>query len=215
MERRRLAGEIHDGISQRLVSLWYHLLAAEDAAGDGESPGHAPDPDALRRELGVAKDLATEALSEARAAIAGLRPFVLDDLGLGPGLESLGRSLTGVDVDVDIEPVQLPAHVEVALYRIAQEALQNVEKHAEAGSVLLRLRAEEDRVRLVVSDDGRGFDDAQAGDAEDRHGYGLTGMRERAELVGATLSIVSRPGTGTTLEVDVPMAGAGKFVEKV
>ncbi|MDQ4068428.1 MAG: GAF domain-containing protein, partial [Actinomycetota bacterium] len=96
LERRRLAGEIHDGISQRLVSLWYHLLAAEDAVEQ---------PDRLHRELDKAKELATAALAEARAAIAGLRPFVLDDLGLGPGLESLARSMTGVEVEVDVEPV--------------------------------------------------------------------------------------------------------------
>ena len=195
LERRRLAGEIHDGISQRLVSLWYHLLAAEDALGDA---------DALCRELGVAKDLATEALAEARGAITGLRPFVLDDLGLGPGLESLARSLPGLEVDVDVEVVDLPPHVEVALYRIAQEALHNVVKHAEATTVRLRLQAGVDGVRLVVTDDGKGFDEADAAGAEDRHGYGFVGVRERAELIGARLHLTSRPGMGTTLEVLLP-----------
>ena len=197
LERRRLAGEIHDGISQRLVSLWYHLLAAEDAVGD---------PDALRRELGMAKELATAALAEARAAITGLRPFVLDDLGLGPGLESLGRSLVGVEVEVDVEPVDLPAHVEVALYRIAQEALQNVVKHAEATTVLVRLAASDEGVRLAVSDDGHGFDEDSLAGAEERHSYGLVGIRERAELIGASLTLTSRPGTGTTVEVVVPIS---------
>jgi signal transduction histidine kinase len=199
MERRRLAGEIHDGISQQLVSLWYHLLAAEDAIGEGES---------VRRELATAKALATTALAEARAAITGLRPFVLDDLGLGPGLESLARSIGGVevDVDVDMEPVDLPTHVEAALYRIAQEALQNVVKHAEASSVLVHLARTPTGVRLVVSDDGKGFDEeAVSAGAEDRHCYGLIGIRERAELIGATLNLVSRPGTGTTVEVTVPV----------
>ena len=195
LERRRLAGEIHDGISQRLVSLWYHLLAAEDSVGD---------PDALRRELGKAKELSTAALDEARAAITGLRPFVLDDLGLGPGLESLGRSLAGVEVDVDVEPVDLPGHVEVALYRIAQEALQNVIKHAEAASVVIRLTSSPEGVRLVVTDDGQGFDEDSIAGAEDRHSYGMVGIRERAELIGASLTITSRPGTGTTVEVMVP-----------
>jgi len=199
LERRRLAGEIHDGISQRIVSLWYHLLAAEDACDH---------PDAVRRELGMAKDLATSALGEARAAISGLRPFVLDDLGLGPGIESLARAVTGPEVDVEIEPVSLPAHVEAALYRIAQEALQNVVKHADASSVLVHLGGAGDGVRLVVSDDGRGFDpDATAAGAEDRHSYGLVGMRERAELIGASLHLVSRPGTGTTVECLVPRGG--------
>jgi signal transduction histidine kinase len=196
LERRRLAGEIHDGISQRLVSLWYHLLAAEDAIGDA---------DALRRELAQAKELSTAALAEARAAITGLRPFVLDDLGLGPGLESLGRSLGGVEVEVDVEPVDLPGHVEVALYRIAQEALQNVVKHAGATSVLVRLAPSDDGVRLVVTDDGHGFDEDILDGAEDRHSYGLVGIRERAELIGASLTITSRPGTGTTVEVIVPI----------
>jgi two-component system, NarL family, sensor kinase len=195
LERRRLAGEIHDGISQRLVSLWYHLLAAEDATGD---------PELLHRELDKAKELSTAALAEARAAITGLRPFVLDDLGLGPGLESLGRSLAGVEVEVDVDSVDLPPHVEVALYRIAQEALQNVVKHAEASTVLIRLAAGDDGVRLVVTDDGGGFDEDTVAGAEDRHSYGLVGIRERAELIGARLTITSRPGTGTAVEVLVP-----------
>jgi two-component system, NarL family, sensor kinase len=195
LERRRLAGEIHDGISQRLVSLWYHLLAAEDAVGDA---------DVVRRELGVAKELATAALEETRGAITGLRPFVLDDLGLGPGLESLGRTLAGVEVEVDVDPVELPSHVEVALYRIAQEALQNVVKHAGATTVLVRLSSGDDGVRLVVSDDGMGFDEDMIADAQQRHSCGLVGIRERAELIGASLRLASRPGTGTTVEVTVP-----------
>jgi signal transduction histidine kinase len=206
MERRRLAGEIHDGISQRLVSLWYHLLAAEDAQAD---------PASLRRELGMAKDLATAALTEARAAISGLRPFVLDDLGLGPGLESLARSVSGLDVEVDVEPVSLPGHAEAALYRIAQEALQNVVRHAEASAVTVQLREDDGLVRLVISDDGRGFDpDATAttGDGHDggddpARGYGMVGMRERAELIGATLTVASRPGVGTRVDVAVPAPG--------
>lgn len=216
LERRRLAGEIHDGISQRLVSVWYHLLAAEDALRGGEPPGDAGDPDRVRRELATAKALATEALGEARAAITGLRPFVLDDLGLGPGLESLGRSLAAVEVEVAVEPVDLPGHVEVALYRIAQEALQNVVKHAQATTVRLRLTAADDGVHLVITDDGCGFDlDEEAG-AEERHSYGLVGIRERAELIGATLALTSRPGTGTTVEVVVPPPERGSgSAEKV
>jgi signal transduction histidine kinase len=208
LERRRLAGEIHDGISQRLVSLWYHLLAAEDAVGQ---------PGVLRNELGTAKDLATAALAEARGAITGLRPFVLDDLGLGPGLQSLARSLTGleVEVDVDVEAVELAPHVEVALYRMAQEALQNVVKHAGASTARVQLTAREGGVRLVVSDDGHGFDLDTVADAEDRHAYGLVGLRERAELIGASLSLASRPGTGTTVEIVVPPSAAlGSVVEE-
>jgi len=208
MERRRLAGEIHDGISQQIVSLWYHLLAAEDACAKAPDDAAGGQPDRVRTELATAKALATTALAEARATITGLRPFVLDDLGLGPGLESLARSIAGVEVQVDVEAVDLPSHVEAALYRIAQEALQNVMKHAEASSVLVLLNSNDDGVRLVVNDDGRGFDeDSVNAGAEDRHSYGLIGIRERAELIGAALSLTSRPGTGTTVEVIVPRPG--------
>jgi two-component system NarL family sensor kinase len=195
LERRRLAGEIHDGISQRLISLWYHLLAAEEGLDE---------PGLVQHELGVAKELATAALDEARTTIAGLRPSVLDDLGLGASLESLARSLTGPAVELDLDSCRLPPHVEVALYRIAQEALQNVIKHAEASAVAVRLTSEADGVRLIVEDDGRGFDNASVVDGHDRSRYGLVGMHERAELIGARLRVVSRPGQGTKVEAVLP-----------
>ena len=197
IERRHLAGEIHDGISQPLISLWYHHQAAEAFAGD---------PAVVAHELEKAKDLTSAAIDEARRAIVGLRPSVLDDLGLGPSLESLARTVAGLDVTVEIEPCRLPAHIEVALYRIAQEALQNVMKHAAASRVTLRLSATEGRVRLLVEDDGRGFHPGQT--AQNRNGdpsYGLVGMRERAELVGARLEVASTPGTGTRVLTELPM----------
>ncbi|MGH9279955.1 MAG: GAF domain-containing sensor histidine kinase [Acidimicrobiales bacterium] len=209
LERRRLAGEIHDGISQRLISLWYHLLAAEDAVAglDGDATpaaSAAPNAERLRSELGEAKQLATDALSEARAAITGLRPAVLDDLGLGPSLESLARSLSGVTADLDIIAADLPPHVEMALYRIAQEALHNVVRHSGANNVTVVFGPTEDGgARLVVADDGQGLPEEWMAVAEDRGAYGMVGMRERAELIGADLSINSRPGLGTTVEVTV------------
>jgi signal transduction histidine kinase len=195
LERRRLAGEIHDGISQRLISLWYHLQAAE---------AFAVDPAVVAHELGAAKELTSAALDEARRAIAGLRPSVLDDLGLGPSLESLAHTVVGPEVDVDVAACRLPAHVEVALYRIAQEALQNVMKHASAQRVTLRLTAVNSRVQLVVEDDGRGFQPARVARAGNGDpSYGLVGMRERAELVGAQLQVTSTPGAGTRVLVEV------------
>jgi len=196
IERRHLAGEIHDGISQPLISLWYHLQAAETFAEDREVVSH---------ELGKAKDLTSAALDEARRAIAGLRPSTLDDLGLGPSLESLAHTVVGPEVDLEIEPCRMPAHLEVALYRIAQEALQNVMKHASATRVTLRLSAQHGRVQLTVEDNGRGFRPVQA--SRNRNGdpaYGLVGMRERAELVGARLEVSSTPGSGTCVRVEVP-----------
>jgi two-component system, NarL family, sensor kinase len=195
-ERRHLALEIHDGISQRLISLWYRLQAAGGAAGNQEL---------LVQELDAAKELTTAALEETRRAIAGLRPSVLDDLGLGPSLESLAKTVTGPEVDLDIAPCRLPTHVEMALYRIAQEALQNVVKHAGAERVSVRLSATVGgAVRLVVEDDGRGFVPGEAG-RSNSVSYGMVGMRERAELVGARLNVTSIPGEGTRVQVEVPM----------
>ena len=130
-ERRRLAGDIHDGISQRLVSLWYHLLAAEAATSD---------PETVRRELGTAKELATAALEEARGAIGGLRPTLLDDLGLAPSLDSLARTLPVDEVALGVEPVTpaaargggpLPHRPGGAAER--GQARRRVERHRPAG----------------------------------------------------------------------------------
>ncbi|MGH3819569.1 MAG: GAF domain-containing sensor histidine kinase, partial [Pseudonocardiaceae bacterium] len=128
-ERRRLAGEIHDGISQRIVSLSFHLSAAADAV--------ATDPAGAAKQIARAQELAAGALDETRDAIAGLRPPVLDDLGLAASLESLARSTPLPNVAVDTVTTGLPEHAETAVYRIAQEALQNVMKHAGAAHVQL------------------------------------------------------------------------------
>ncbi|MBC3190411.1 GAF domain-containing sensor histidine kinase [Pseudonocardia sp. C8] len=194
-ERRRLAGDLHDGVTQRLVSLIYYLDAAE----------HAPHEDAVR-QLRHAHELAELSLDEARAAIGGLRPPVLDDLGLAGGLASLASSFPGVEVTVRTSSCRLPDHVEIALFRVAQEALHNVAQHAAArtASVSLVVRPD-DRAELRIRDDGCGFDPPPA----DEHagGYGLTSMNERVELVGGTLRVSSRPGGGTVVEAVVPLGG--------
>lgn len=195
-ERRRLAGDVHDGISQRLLGLWYHLDAAASAPGTAEAAG----------ELAAARELAGAALGEARAAIAALRPPVLDDLGLEAALRGLGGSVPGAQVEVDLQPCPLAPHVELTLYRIAQEALNNAAKHAEATQVLVQLYPRGEEAVLVVGDDGAGFDPSLPAS---RHSYGLLGMGERAEMVGGTLTIRSRPGQGTKLTVVVPALAPG------
>lgn len=199
-ERRRLAGEIHDGISQRIVSLSFRLSAAADAV--------RVDPDLAGRQIAYAQELAEAALEETRFAIDGLRPPVLDDLGLSASLESLARSFPQLDVRVDAEPCRLPELVETAVYRIAQEALNNVAKHAGAQAVEMRLAAGEDAVVLEVEDDGKGFDPAAVTDQSGPGGYGLPGMRERAELLGGELELGSSRGRGTSLRVSVPLPRA-------
>jgi two-component system NarL family sensor kinase len=198
-ERRRMAADIHDGISQRLISLSYHLDAASHAAGGG-------DPAEVATQLDRARDLLGLALDEARSAIGGLRPPVLDDLGLAGGLASLARSTPQIRTEVHLADHRLSEHVEIALYRIAQECLQNVAKHARASSATLRFDVQTGAARLEVTDDGVGFDMSVAGesDPEEARGYGLQSMAERAELVGGRLQIRSRPGAGTTVTVTVP-----------
>ena len=193
-ERRRLAGDIHDGISQRLVTLGYHLDAAARIM--------QADPRAAATQLARARQLADLAVDEARAAIGGLRPPVLDDLGLAGGLASLARTVPDLEVDLELAEQRLPEHVEIALYRIAQEALQNVHKHASARAVRITFRVRSGLARLEVSDDGTGFDPGVARDGAG--GYGLRGMAERAELVGGRLAVRTRPGLGTTVAIAVP-----------
>lgn len=198
-ERRRMAADIHDGISQRLISLSYHLDAASHAVDGGE-------PVEVAAQLVHARDLLGLALDEARAAIGGLRPPVLDDLGLAGGLASLARSTPQIETEVELADHRLPEHVEIALYRIAQECLQNIAKHARASSATLRFDVADGAARLEVTDDGIGFDTASVttGSDPDGRGYGLQSMVERAELVGGRLHVRSRPGAGTTVTVTVP-----------
>lgn len=201
LERRRLAADIHDGISQRLVTLSYHLDAAAQAVDDRV---------ALTEQLDRARELAQLTLQEARAAISGLRPPVLDDLGLSGGLASLARSIPQVHIDVNLAETRLPDHIELALYRIAQECLQNVVKHAGASHARLTFALDHNDhgevARLEIVDDGVGFDTLEHPlGSDEMGGYGLLSMAERAEIVGGRLNIRSRPGTGTAVTATIPI----------
>lgn len=196
-ERRRVATEIHDGVSQQLVSVWYRLEAGRRHLRS--------DVDRAERELGVAQSLLDEALTEARMAIHDLRPSVLDDLGLAPSLRALAfRGLEGLDLDLDLpDAVGLPPHQEVALYRIAQETFTNIRKHAAARRVRVSLRETPSHFELRITDDGAGFDPG-ARPAGPQTSFGLTGMVERTSLIGGAIDIRSEPGKGTTVAVAVP-----------
>lgn len=199
-ERRRVATEIHDGVTQQLISIWYRVQACERLL--------ERDLPAARAELEVAKSLIGEALDEARSAIYDLRPATLDDLGLVAAIEALSLRTFGPEVEVnvatDIHP-HLPMHLETALYRICQELLNNVRKHAGARRVEVNLESGKEEVRMIVIDDGRGFDVDAYHNLRPETSFGLAGVTERVELVGGRLDITSEPGRGTRAEVRIPV----------
>lgn len=199
-ERARVAGDIHDGISQRIISLLYHLSAAADSVSGL--------PDEALRQIEAARSLANAALDEARVAINGLRPPLLDDLGLGACLRGLvGELPSSIEREVDVvDGARLDSHAETAVYRMAQEILQNVVKHAGASSVSLTLRDDDSGCALAVADDGAGFDAGELMAHPRRASYGLTGLRARAALIAATVDIDSVPGRGTRVTVRIPTA---------
>jgi signal transduction histidine kinase len=165
----------------------------------------------LRTGLDRLRSLTKRTLDNVRALSHDLRPTILDDFGLVAALrwyvdeyeQTFG---VPVEVEVDKPPERLAPEVELALFRIAQEALTNSGKYAEASSVRLALSFPDSSARLVVEDDGRGFDPEKVIGPTKQGGLGLYGMRERADLLGATLTIHSTPGAGTHVMVDVPLS---------
>jgi two-component system NarL family sensor kinase len=209
-ERARIAREIHDGVSQRLAGLGFHLSAAASLCSSADPRTRA----AVREALAVARRLACLAGAETRAAISDLRPAVLDDLGLDAALASLSReasqALNGPEVAVSVTGESghvLPDHVQTALYRIAQECLGNAIRHAHASTVDVHLAYGTTSVHLKVEDDGIGFMlDGGRAIAGRPDSFGLRSMRERAELLGGSLQLASRPGFGTTIRVSIPLS---------
>lgn len=200
-ERRRVATEIHDGVTQHLISIWYRLNACERLL--------QRDLERAAKELESAKSLVDDALDEARNAIYQLRPSTLDDLGLVPALEALVSRTLGdgyqVSLAADIRP-DLPAHLETALYRIAQEALNNIKKHAGLCRVEVTLESNSSNELVMRLDDhGHGFDlSAYHADRPDTS-FGLLGMSERIDLIGGRFSMTSSPSRGTAIEVILPV----------
>ena len=200
-ERNRLARDLHDTLAHSLTGLSIQLQAL------GILLDH--DPAAVRAELQSAQTAARTGAQEARRAIQALRATPLEDLGLPESLRRLCRGQaerTGVAIDFTIEEVAgLDPVAEQAVYRIAEGALSNVERHAAASQVAVSFRQEKSDCRLTVRDDGLGFDPSAV--AADR--YGLAGMREHAAAVGGRLAVESRPGQGATVILDLPLTNDG------
>jgi len=197
LERRRLALELHDETGQALTSILLGLKTIRAARTQEE---------AERAEADL-RELVVEALQDVRSLAVELRPSALDDFGLAAALERLAetfaeRSGIAAAVESNLGDERLPAEVETGLYRLAQEALTNVVKHAAATKVTIVLTRRDGGVGAVVEDDGRGF----AADAVREDALGLVGMRERLALLGGTLAVESSPGGGTALIAFVPLS---------
>ncbi|MFD5634059.1 HAMP domain-containing sensor histidine kinase [Streptomyces sp. NPDC127077] len=191
-ERRRIAQELHDEVGQSMTAI---LLALERAAADADEP--------LRGDLRQVQEITRGSLDEVRRLARRLRPGVLEDLGLISALTSLTEEFsTHVGLRVvrrfDTGLPVLDQQTELVLYRVAQEALTNAARHAEASQVEVSLRHTDEAVVLAVVDDGRGNGVA-------REGAGIRGMRERALLIGATLDVTSPPQAGTQVRLTVPL----------
>jgi len=196
LERKRLARELHDETGQALTSILLGLKPLEQIAHTDED----------RESVASVRELVVSTLRDVRRLAVELRPSALDDFGLGSAVERLAanfREQTGLAVDLEnrLRDERPPPEAETALYRIVQEALANVVKHADASRVSILITQNDRSVAAVVEDDGRGFDP----DAEDGDVLGLVGMQERVRLVGGRLRIESAEGRGTTIAAEVPI----------
>lgn len=207
-ERRRIARSLHDDTGQTLSTLIITLERLEKRLPS--------DWQTLAERLASARRLAQQSLQELREIIYGLRPTILDDLGLGPAIRWYARSNleeAGVRVQFELPdgPLALPARHKITLFRIAQEAVNNVLRHAQASTVNICLHQDERLVYLSVEDDGRGFDVSRVrGEALRLQHLGLLGIQERADLTGGEVTVDSAPGRGTRLAVCLPLAASGE-----
>jgi signal transduction histidine kinase len=212
-ERQRIARELHDGTGQILTGIGLGFAAAADTV--------LTNPALTSKQLTSLKEMSMEALKELRELIADLRPSLLDDLGLIPALES--QVITFKQrMSANKEPVQvsfvkngrirrLHPNIETIAFRITQEALTNISKHAAASQVFIELTYNEPCLRLSVADDGCGFDaDEVLNQAATNHAWGLLGMKERVALVGGEFTLQSQNGTGTIITVCLPLIGEGE-----
>jgi len=202
-ERRRVALGLHDETAQALTALSVTLDSLK------RKSDRLP-PEIVMR-LHEARKMAADTLEGVRRLMYALRPLALKDMGLAAALrryaeEHIGRSGAQIQARIEDAQIRLPERVELTLYRIGQEALNNVARHAQARNVWITITYSESRVTLIVRDDGVGFDPSAVSDARhDESGLGLAGMRERASLVGGSLSIDSAHGKGTLVTAQIPL----------
>jgi len=202
IERQRLARELHDQVGQNLTALGINLNIVQAQIPDAS---HSP----ARHRLDDSLSLVEQTTERIRDLMADLRPPVLDDYGLVAALRWYGEQFaarSGINVIIDGEEIQprLSPRAEGALFRIAQEALTNVAKHAQASQATVAVKAGTDLLQMVITDNGLGFDPAQRSEPGERYGWGMLTMTERAAAIGGRFEVESQPGRGTRVVVEVP-----------
>jgi signal transduction histidine kinase/ligand-binding sensor domain-containing protein len=191
-ERKRIASELHDGLGQSLVVI-------KNRATLGIKKGD--DRARVAKELDSISETASQALDEVRTITDNLRPQLLDRLGLTKALISMCKKMSGVvEVECDIAPVDdlFNESEEISVYRIVQESLNNIVKHSDASDAIVRIKRDENRVLITIEDNGKGFETTNV-----KNGLGLTGLKERAQLLGGEFSIDSRIGEGTKIKLEL------------
>ena len=212
-ERYRVSREIHDGPAQDLANLIFQTSVAEKLVDY--------DPEEAKQTLQELRKQIRDCLTNIRQVIFDMRPMALDDLGLAPALNQLvgqmaSRGILSTEFSIDGQPYELPKHVEIAIFRIVQEALNNVAHHSGTDKARLRLLCTSEALSVLIQDDGKGFDtDAEPEmpeatevlseeESTSAGQFGLLGMRERAKLIGAEINVMSAPGKGTRVHLRVP-----------
>jgi signal transduction histidine kinase len=204
-ERKRIAAELHDSLGQRLVIV--KNLALFFLRAQGEEPVKS----GKLRSIEEISAEAALAIDETREISYNLRPFQLDRLGLTKAIEGIvGTASTACSIrfsqELDNIDEVFPEDLRINFYRIVQESVNNVMKHAEATEVSIRVERTTDHVLLTIRDDGKGFTPGTARSDSDRGGFGVTGMAERARSLGGRMTVQATPGHGTTVLVRVPIA---------
>ncbi|MCL5030905.1 MAG: sensor histidine kinase [Bacteroidetes bacterium] len=207
-ERKRIAGELHDSIGQELLIIKNRaLLGLEDICND----------DSRRDHLSEISSLSSQAIKEVRQITHNLRPYQLDRVGLTKALQSLIERLQSSSeikfkMFVDNIDNLFPSESEINIYRIVQEGINNIMKHSEAASAVLMISKEESNVCITVEDNGKGFLQNQTGNVKSENvGFGLSGINERAQILGAVIEINSKPGKGTILKLNLPVKIKNEF----
>lgn len=205
-ERKRVAREIHDGPAQTMANI---IMRAEYCLKLLDR-----DPEKVREELLALQNIVMLSLQDVRMIIFDLRPMVLDDLGLAPALKRYFASYKE-QYGLEIESLffgqerRLESTIEIALFRIIQEAVNNIKKHARVKSAVVKMEMQPDKITVSIRDTGKGFDLNSVQGGKNGNGYGLVGMRERVQLLNGEMKINTAPGKGTCISITIPLQDQG------